>query len=214
MTEGKHLLEDLRPVAFAIAFGMLGGVSDAEDVVQEALSRTRQALDAVGTEAARQPPSGGPSLQCSGGTRMTWLQPVHVVGALVWLACTVALAVAPLVVKLSGRDLRMPRFTRTLLSVSRGLIAPAAVLVLGSGIWLVLADSAWSFSQLWVVLGLILFAAVLAGAIALTRLVTRIGQAADNRGTAKLQRLWLVGQVGLVVALVGALVDMGLKPGS
>jgi RNA polymerase sigma-70 factor (TIGR02957 family) len=45
MTDRERLLEDLRPVAFAIAYRMLGSVSEAEDVVQEALLRLDQALD-------------------------------------------------------------------------------------------------------------------------------------------------------------------------
>jgi RNA polymerase sigma-70 factor (TIGR02957 family) len=45
MTERERLLEELRPVAFAIAYRMLGSVSEAEDVVQEALLRVHQALD-------------------------------------------------------------------------------------------------------------------------------------------------------------------------
>ena len=40
--------EDLRPLMFAIAYRMVGGVSDAEDLVQEAYLRMQQAL-AVGT---------------------------------------------------------------------------------------------------------------------------------------------------------------------
>jgi RNA polymerase sigma factor (sigma-70 family) len=40
-----ELLEDLRPRAFAIAYRMLGSVSEAEDVVQEALLRVHSALD-------------------------------------------------------------------------------------------------------------------------------------------------------------------------
>jgi len=42
----EELLEELRPVAFAIAYRMLGSVSEAEDVVQEALLRVHQALAA------------------------------------------------------------------------------------------------------------------------------------------------------------------------
>jgi RNA polymerase sigma-70 factor (ECF subfamily) len=45
MTDREQLLEELRPVAFAIAYRMLGSVSEAEDVVQEALLRVHQALD-------------------------------------------------------------------------------------------------------------------------------------------------------------------------
>lgn len=45
MTDREELLDELRPVAFAIAYRMLGSVSEAEDVVQEALLRVHQALD-------------------------------------------------------------------------------------------------------------------------------------------------------------------------
>jgi RNA polymerase sigma-70 factor (TIGR02957 family) len=46
MTDRERLLDELRPVAFAIAYRMLGSVSEAEDVVQDALLRVHQALDA------------------------------------------------------------------------------------------------------------------------------------------------------------------------
>jgi RNA polymerase sigma-70 factor (ECF subfamily) len=46
MTDREQLLDELRPVAFAVAYRMLGSVSEAEDVVQEALLRVHQALDA------------------------------------------------------------------------------------------------------------------------------------------------------------------------
>jgi RNA polymerase sigma-70 factor (ECF subfamily) len=43
--EEEQLLAQLRPVAFAIAYRMLGSVSEAEDVVQEALLRVHQSLE-------------------------------------------------------------------------------------------------------------------------------------------------------------------------
>ena len=46
MTEREQLLDELRPVAFSIAYRMLGSVSEAEDVVQEALLRVHQSLNA------------------------------------------------------------------------------------------------------------------------------------------------------------------------
>src|SRR3954469_20169126 len=46
MIDGERLLDDLRPVASAIAYRMLGSVSEAEDVVQEALLRVHRAVDA------------------------------------------------------------------------------------------------------------------------------------------------------------------------
>ena len=47
MTDRERLLDELRPVAFAIAYRMLGSVSEAEDVMQEALLRVHQALQAA-----------------------------------------------------------------------------------------------------------------------------------------------------------------------
>ncbi|MGH2791339.1 MAG: RNA polymerase sigma factor SigJ [Actinomycetota bacterium] len=46
MTDRDKLLDELRPASFAIAYRMLGSVSEAEDVVQEALLRVHQSLDA------------------------------------------------------------------------------------------------------------------------------------------------------------------------
>jgi RNA polymerase sigma-70 factor (ECF subfamily) len=46
MTDRERLLEGLRPVAFAIAYRMLGSVSEAEDVVQDALLQVHQELEA------------------------------------------------------------------------------------------------------------------------------------------------------------------------
>jgi RNA polymerase sigma-70 factor (TIGR02957 family) len=46
MTDREQLLDELRPASFAIAYRMLGSVSEAEDVVQEAVLRVHEALDA------------------------------------------------------------------------------------------------------------------------------------------------------------------------
>lgn len=45
MTSVEELLDELRPVSFAIAYRMLGSVAEAEDVVQEALLRVHRALE-------------------------------------------------------------------------------------------------------------------------------------------------------------------------
>ncbi len=45
MNDRDQLLDELRPVSFAIAYRMLGSVSEAEDIVQEALLRVHQTLE-------------------------------------------------------------------------------------------------------------------------------------------------------------------------
>jgi RNA polymerase sigma-70 factor (TIGR02957 family) len=45
ITDRERILDELRPVSFAIAYRMLGSVSEAEDVVQEALLRVHQTID-------------------------------------------------------------------------------------------------------------------------------------------------------------------------
>ena len=45
MSTDEHELEQMRPVSFAIAYRMLGSVTEAEDVVQEALLRVHQAIE-------------------------------------------------------------------------------------------------------------------------------------------------------------------------
>jgi RNA polymerase sigma-70 factor (TIGR02957 family) len=45
MTDRERLLDELRPVAFAIAYRMLGSVSEADDIVQETLFRLHRALE-------------------------------------------------------------------------------------------------------------------------------------------------------------------------
>jgi RNA polymerase sigma-70 factor (TIGR02957 family) len=45
VTAREQLLQELRPASFAIAYRMLGSVSEAEDVVQEALLRVHQAIE-------------------------------------------------------------------------------------------------------------------------------------------------------------------------
>ena len=44
MTDHQRQIDELRPVAFAVAYRMLGTVSDAEDIVQETLLTLHRAL--------------------------------------------------------------------------------------------------------------------------------------------------------------------------
>ena len=52
MTAREQLLQELRPASLAIAYRMLGSVSEAEDIVQEALLRLHQTLENGGPIAS------------------------------------------------------------------------------------------------------------------------------------------------------------------
>jgi uncharacterized membrane protein len=95
---------------------------------------------------------------------------------------------------------------------------PAVIILPVTGVWMVLADSEFSFSQLWVRLGLGLFAlAFLVGAVDLSRVGIQLDREArrESDGTSSLPRLldrWLVGYGAVLVVLVIAVWDMVFKP--
>lgn len=58
------------------------------------------------------------------------------------------------------------RFVTSLRMIGPRVLAPAMVVVVGLGIWMVVQSDAWGFGQTWVLLALALFAAVfLIGAV-------------------------------------------------
>jgi uncharacterized membrane protein len=150
-------------------------------------------------------------------TSYDWLLFLHVLAAMIWLGGGVMLAV------LSVRVLRDPdpdaigRFAATLRATAPFVLAPATIAVLGLGIGLVVDTEAWDFGQLWVQLGLALFAAAVvigAGwqsrtAIAATRAVER-GEGGEAR---RQLRRWLAGYGVIVLLLIVAAWDMTTKPG-
>ena len=149
---------------------------------------------------------------------VAWLLFVHVLSAMVWLGGGLTLMVAGLRVRSSSRPEALAEFAGTVPFVGLRILMPAVVLLLVTGVWQVLASSAWNFSQLWVRLALGLFIlAFLVGAIYLSRVGIGLARAAaDNRlaseGVALLNR-WLVGYVVVLAVLVIAVWDMIFKPG-
>ena len=146
-----------------------------------------------------------------------WLLFLHVLAAMVWVGGGVMLAVV------AGRVLRDPdpgavgRFTGSLRVLGPLVLAPATVAVLGLGIGLVVDTEAWDFGQLWVQLGLGLFAAAfLVGAVWQSRSALAATRAAANEDDAEARRQlrrWLAGYWLIVTLLVVAVWDMTTKPG-
>src|SRR6266513_5815287 len=142
---------------------------------------------------------------------VSWLLFVHVLSAMVWLGGGLTLMVAGFRARSSSRPEAVAEFAGTVPFVGLRVLMPSVVVLLVTGIWQVLASSAWSFSQLWVRLALGIFIlAFLVGAVYLSRVGIGLARAAaDNRlaseGTALLNR-WLV---GYVVVLALPVVDVG-----
>jgi len=149
---------------------------------------------------------------------VSWLLFVHVLSAMVWLGGGLTLMLAGFRARSSSRPEAVAEFAGTVPFVGLRVLMPAVVLLLVTGVWQVLASSAWSFSQLWVRLALGLFVlAFLVGAIYLSRVGIGLARAtAGNRlaseGAALLNR-WPAGYVVVLGLLVIAVWDMIFKPG-
>ncbi len=149
-----------------------------------------------------------------------WLQLAHAAGAVVWVGGNGLLALVGIRVRRTGDPAAIGRFADTLAFVGIRVIAPASLLVLVSGLWLVLGSSEWTVTQLWVLLALGAFVlAVLLSLVFLNRGATRLQQVStgsepDRRAADQALDRLLLGYGLVLVTLVLALFDMAVKPGS
>jgi len=151
------------------------------------------------------------------GALYNWILLIHILAAMVWVGGVVVLTA------LVARALHDPdaeavgRFARTLRAVGPPVLAPAPVLVLGFGIWLVVESPAWDLGQLWLQLALgLLTAALLIGvafqsraAIGAERAVAR----GDHQAVVAQLRRWSWGSRTILVLLLVAAWAMVFKPG-
>jgi uncharacterized membrane protein len=150
-------------------------------------------------------------------TLYDWLLFLHVLAAMIWVGGGVTLVVV------AARVLRDPdpdavgRFTASLRVIGPLVLAPATIAVLGLGIGLVVDTEAWDFRQLWVQVGLGLFAAAFligAGWQSRTALAAERAAARGDDGEARRQlQRWSWGYRLVVLLLVVAAWDMTTKPG-
>src|ERR671931_1041401 len=141
-----------------------------------------------------------------------WLMFLHILAAMVWVGGLVALAVFGRYVLRGGQHEAVARFIGSLRVLGPIMLAPAAVLVLVFGIWMVLDEPAWSFEQAWVWLALLLVVvAVLVGAVFLSRVALAAEQAVaagDHDGAARQLARWTWGIWLILLLLVVATWDM------
>jgi uncharacterized membrane protein len=150
-------------------------------------------------------------------TLYDWLLFLHVLAAMVWVGGGLMLTVNAARVLRDPDPAAVGRFTASLRVVGPLVLAPATIAVLGLGIGLVVDTDAWDFGQLWVQLGLALFAAAfLIGAAWQSRTAlasTRAAARNDNTEARRQLRRWLWGYGLIVGLLVVAAWDMTTKPG-
>jgi uncharacterized membrane protein len=148
------------------------------------------------------------------------LQLAHAAGAIVWVGGDMVLAIVCVRYRRGGNLTVIGEFARTASSIGVKVITPAALVVLVSGVWLVLASSDWTLSQPWVLLALGAFVvAVLISAVYLRRSASHLEQAStdgapDRRAAREALDRLLLGYGLVLISLVFALWDMAFKPGS
>jgi uncharacterized membrane protein len=150
-------------------------------------------------------------------TLYDWLLFLHVLAAMVWLGGGVMLAATAAYVLRDSDPAAVGRFSRTMRATAPYVLAPATVAVLGLGIGLVLDTDSWDFGQLWVQLGVALFAAAFViGAAWQSRTALAAARAAERGDDAEARRHlrgWLAGYGLIVLLLIVAAWDMTTKPG-
>jgi uncharacterized membrane protein len=153
-----------------------------------------------------------------GATLYDWLLFAHILVAMVWVGGAFLLNVLAWQALRHPEDGRRDRFITNLRIIGPRVFAPAVMLLVGFGIWLVLDSDAWSFDQTWIQIGLACFAAAFlvgVGFLSVTsiRAERAVAQRNDLQATRQL-RLWALGYQIVLIVLVVAVWDMVIKPGT
>jgi uncharacterized membrane protein len=149
-------------------------------------------------------------------TLFDWLKLIHVLAAIVWLGGALVTGVLVLRLKLAEPGHRLG-FARDLAFVGERVYAPAAVVSLVFGVWMVLDRDAYEFSQAWILIGLIglLVTAALATGFMIPQTKKAIGYMESGNGPAAgavIRKVGVVSRLATLILLV-ALWAMVFKPG-
>jgi uncharacterized membrane protein len=149
-----------------------------------------------------------------------WLKAFHVMLAIVWVGGAIVLQVLAIRI-VRADDARVLRtFAGQVEFVGSRIFAPASGLLLVLGVWMVVITPAWSFTQLWIVAALVMFAySFVSGAFYLSPQSGRLKRMYEEHGDEApgapglINRLFLASRIELVL-LVLIVFDMVLKPGA
>lgn len=147
------------------------------------------------------------------------LKAIHVLFAVVWVGGAATIQILATRLSNANEPARMAAFAKDIEFVGMRVFMPSSIVVLIAGIWMV-ATSGPDFTDLWIILGLIGIAfSATVGAAFLGPESGRIGKLIEERGpedgevTARLERIFLVSRVELVILLL-VVIDMVVKPGA
>jgi Predicted integral membrane protein (DUF2269) len=144
---------------------------------------------------------------------------IHVLATVVWVGAGFLSLVLAITYDKEGDEPAIRRFLADQEMLAMRLFVPASLVVLVMGLALVIESDAWSFDQLWIVLGLVGFATTFVTGLFLIKPASeRIGAAIEREGgrlTAQLRteirKLIVKARVDYVVLSV-VIFDMVAKP--
>jgi uncharacterized membrane protein len=146
-----------------------------------------------------------------------WLLLVHILAAMVWVGGVAVLTVLVARTLADAEPQATARFVRNLRVVGPSILAPAPILVLGLGLWLVAENRTWDLGQLWLQIALGLFAAAFLVGVAFQSragiLADRAVARNDHESLCTHLRRWSWGSRLILALLVAATWAMVLKPG-
>jgi uncharacterized membrane protein len=144
-----------------------------------------------------------------------WLLLLHILAAMFWLGGITVVGAFAVRILRTREPGATAGFLASLRVIGPLVLAPAPVILLGMGIWMVAEQ--WDFGETWVGVAFALFAvAFLIGAAHQSRAAIaaeRAARAGDDATALKHLRRWAYGMGVILVLLVAATWDMVFKPG-
>jgi uncharacterized membrane protein len=144
-----------------------------------------------------------------------WLLLLHILAAMFWVGGITVVGAFAVRILRTREPGATAGFLGSLRVIGPLVLAPAPVILLGMGIWMVAKQ--WEFDQTWVSLAFALFiVAFLIGAAHQSRAAIaaeKASQAGDDAAALHHLRRWAYGMAAILVLLLVATWDMVFKPG-
>lgn len=148
-----------------------------------------------------------------------WLKFGHILMAIVWVGGAIAIQILAMRIVGQNDPVKLAGFAGDVEFIGTRLFTPAALILLGLGIWMVIDEPAWTFAQFWVLAGLGMFAfSFVSGAFYLSPQSAKLKKMYETEGLsapgapAIIRRLFLVSRIEIVL-MVLIVADMVIKPG-